>query len=538
MAEFMQPMKDLLDTTLRKTRIQPEIQRSQNVPLSFVLPQPRFWVEENRVLMQFPGQEVLTVANETAERWKSGQSLVIEVPFAIAPNVTVTTGYIIPPPQHLPETSPATAAEACQGAPAKPHNKKLKVKQEKAELRRQKKDLRKGTSRCSTPDQISPIYENQCSSSSNDISPTGENQGSLSSNNIAQDAKDAEFSANLALTNGLNMCLVFLNAAEKKVDECLKKSARSPSIRSLQQLEDLRRSLRKFLDKLEEFFHKEEVQIKTIRESTQFQDILKSAKTLQGIFEELDNSGIPQLLETTAMNPQQDIICSILGLSNEVVAYLKNIDPEYKDHQSEKSWIEDYIGSKKKELVDGQTTEEQLRSLGFIPAKAKALARQIHLSEYSGHQTILQWAEDHISSQFKYNILLGGKPNIGHTKPFNKTGNYDEEYYIPTHEEEDAVHVKAQDSFMLTKGELDDVPWLTDFTVKQDDTLEGPRFWFHGTDPDSAVNIIRDGIKFVKARATDFADEGGFYLSNSYEMAHEWAKTRNPKASAVLVFEF
>ena len=184
------------------------------------------------------------------------------------------------------------------------------------------------------------------------------------------------------------MCLVFLNAAERKVDECLKKSARSPSLRSLQQLEDLRRSLRKFLDKLEEFFHKEEVQIKTIRESTQFHDILKSAKTLQGIFEELDNSGIPHLLETTAMNPQQDIICSILGLSHEVVSYLRNIDPEYKDHQSEKSWIEDYIGSKKKELVDGQTTEEQLRSLGFIPAKAQALARQIYLSEYSGHQTI------------------------------------------------------------------------------------------------------------------------------------------------------
>ena len=278
MAEFMQPMKDLLDTTLRKTRIKPEIQRSQNVPLSFVLPQPRFWVEENRVLMQFPGQEVLTVANQTDERWKSGQSLVIEVPFHIAPNVTVTTGYIIIPPQHLPETSPATAAEACQGAPAKPHNKKLKDKQEKAELRRQKKDLRKGTSRCSTPDQISPTCENQGSSGSNDIS---------------QNAEDAEFWTNLALTNGLNMCLVFLNAAEKKVDECLKKSARSPSIRSLQQLEDLRRSLRKFLDKLEEFFHKEEVQIKTIRESTQFQDILKSAKTLQGIFEELDNSGIP-----------------------------------------------------------------------------------------------------------------------------------------------------------------------------------------------------------------------------------------------------
>ena len=116
LAEFMPPMKDLLETTVQKTRIKPEIQRSENVLLSFMFPHPRFRVEENRVLMQFPGQEHWIVVNETAEGWKSGQSLVIEVPvpFDIAPNVTITVAarYIFPPPRHLPETSPATAGSS------------------------------------------------------------------------------------------------------------------------------------------------------------------------------------------------------------------------------------------------------------------------------------------------------------------------------------------------------------------------------------------------------------------------------------------
>ena len=146
------------------------------------------------------------------------------------------------------------------------------------------------------------------------------------------------------------------------------------------------------------------------------------------------------------------------------------------------------MGSQKNMILDEQTVVDQLLCLGFIPAKAHALASQIELNEYSGHQTTLQWAEDHINSQFKYNILLAGKGHEGSTKPFNKTGEYNEEFDIPTGSEDDAVSVRALDTFMLMKNELSDVPWLTDFTTEQANTLQGTRFWFHGTDAYSVLS--------------------------------------------------
>ena len=99
------------------------------------------------------------------------------------------------------------------------------------------------------------------------------------------------------------------------------------------------------------------------------------------------------------MNPQQDIICSILGLSDDVSSYLKVINPEYKDHKKVHSWIEDFMGSKRIAIMDDQSIVDQILGLGFIPAKARALANQIEVNEYSGHQTTLQWAEDHIKSR-------------------------------------------------------------------------------------------------------------------------------------------
>ena len=66
------------------------------------------------------------------------------------------------------------------------------------------------------------------------------------------------------------------------------------------------------------------------------------------------------------------------------------------------------MGSKRIAIMDNQSIVDQLLGLGFIPAKARALANHIEVNEYSSHQTTLQWAEDNTKSQFSYNILLAG----------------------------------------------------------------------------------------------------------------------------------
>ena len=87
------------------------------------------------------------------------------------------------------------------------------------------------------------------------------------------------------------------------------------------------------------------------------------------------------------------------------------------------------------------------------------------------------------------------------------------------------------------ESELDNFPKLEVFVAEKENTLKGSRFWFRGTDACSAIRIIRHGINLSKSsRPTDFTDHGGFYLSNSFIMAHEWSKNKN-KETAVLVFQ-
>ena len=231
-------------------------------------------------------------------------------------------------------------------------------------------------------------------------------------------------------------------------------------------------------------------------------------------------------------------MCSILGLRDEVAEYLRNIDPEFRYHQTNQEWIKDYFGARNKELSEEQTQEEKLVQLGFTPIKARDLSSHLDQNEYSNHKTTLQWAQDNVESQFKYNILLAAKPKYGITKPYNTTGNLEIEFEIPTDEEEGAVLVKALDTFALPVEELEPgIPWLHDYWAQEGKSLDSTKYWFHGTDHDSAINIIRNGIRFTKARRADFSDQGGFYLSSSYEMAHKWPKASKREPSAVIVFK-
>ena len=139
------------------------------------------------------------------------------------------------------------------------------------------------------------------------------------------------------------------------------------------------------------------------------------------------------------------------------------------------------MGSKRIAIIDDQSIVDQLLGLGFIPAKARALANQIEVNEYSGHQ-------DHIKSQFSYNILLAGKPHESTTNTFSQGGEYGEAFNIPTCKEENAIGVKAVDFSLQPKSELDNIPELVEFVAEQENTLKGSRFWFRGTDACSLLS--------------------------------------------------
>ena len=70
-------------------------------------------------------------------------------------------------------------------------------------------------------------------------------------------------------------------------------------------------------------------------------------------------------------------------------------------------------------------------------------------------------------------------------------------------------------------------------------TLTGIKYWFHGTDHDSAMHIAINGIDLDRGRAgKDFSDGRGFYLGSDFQLALEWPnKLAKRNTAAIVVFE-
>ena len=61
--------------------------------------------------------------------------------------------------------------------------------------------------------------------------------------------------------------------------------------------------------------------------------------------------------------------------------------------------------------------------------------------------------------------------------------------------------------------------------------------FFHGTSQGNAANIIENGILLKKGKeAQDFSDRNGFYVTNNFQEADQWARENCREKQAVLVY--
>ena len=345
---------------------------------------------------------------------------------------------------------------------------------------------------------------------------------------------------NFVLQHSLNNYLIYFKIVEKKVLETLNIStSQQLAEKSMKDLNSLKNELKPFLEKLERFWHEQEAVIAEIESSAEFQEILSCVTTLHGIFEELDESEIPQLLQMTSLNSREHILCSILGLSDDVADSLKGLDPETRGHQTDEQWIQDFIDQKGEEVTCLDDREIGFKSLGFTTVKSKVLVDLLEKNPFAEHLTTVQWAGEHISHEFNHNILLAGhQKESSVTTPYNTHGEYEKDFDVPT---EDGQHVKAIDT-RLDKN-IADVELFHNYRKQAQNSLSEAEFFFHGTDHKSALNIVREGIDVEASKfGRDFSDGKGFYLSTDFEKAREWpmrrALAKKRKAStAVLVFK-
>ena len=74
--------------------------------------------------------------------------------------------------------------------------------------------------------------------------------------------------------------------------------------------------------------------------------------------------------------------------------------------------------------------------------------------------------------------------------------------------------MRAIDKFKLPDDEMRADPWYEEYLHQKDHPMNEVKYWFHGTDHDSAKNIVTKGIDIERGRpGLDFSDSNGFYLT-------------------------
>ena len=198
-----------------------------------------------------------------------------------------------------------------------------------------------------------------------------------------------------------------------------------------------------------------------------------------------------------------------MGFDEELITFLVESD----NYLSDEQLVLEFLEKKgEEEFYDEEFTtwEEAFKKLGFTEVKAEILGDLADENPFSSHETPVQWASRHIEQELKYNILLSPVQN---KNSCNTTGDFDVEYDI-IEEDSGVIICKAIDKLKLRKEKLPLDRFFTDFLVQKKDTMKGVTFWFHGTDRESALNIVTEGI-YVNfgGKGLDFSHGDGFYLT-------------------------
>lgn len=227
-------------------------------------------------------------------------------------------------------------------------------------------------------------------------------------------------------------------------------------------------------------------------------------------------------------------LCSLLGLRLDFLDRLKEISPRFRDHQAPRDWITTFLWNNFKSLPKKSSllNRELLISIGFDPLGSAVDTILARANNRAHHIEACEWAERFINDEFKYNILL-----CQHSRKFPFEGNRKNEWFHLPKEQEPQVFQNPSSVYIMNlevKGSeicqsAQDV--LSDYEDDQHSYL------FHGTDHESASNILCEGIDLCVGRQKrDFSSGSGFYLTRDLEEALNWAKSTTSKP-AILMFK-
>jgi len=182
-------------------------------------------------------------------------------------------------------------------------------------------------------------------------------------------------------------------------------------------------------------------------------------------------------------------LCSLLGLRLDFLDRLKEIPPRFRDHRPPRDWITTFLWNNFKSLTKtGSLNRELLVSIGFDPLASAVDTVLARASNNAHHIEACEWAERFIIDEFKYNILLC---QHGRKSPFE--GNRKNEWFqLPKEEETQVSQIPSSVSIMNLEVKGSEISQCTQDLLSGCDHED---YLFHGTDHESAGNILREGMQ-------------------------------------------
>ncbi|XP_068757338.1 uncharacterized protein [Montipora capricornis] len=232
-------------------------------------------------------------------------------------------------------------------------------------------------------------------------------------------------------------------------------------------------------------------------------------------------------------------VLSILGLQLDLLDGIENMPPEHYNHRTLYEWIErsveeniEYLDS----VDENALTPQLLASIGFDPS-SEAVENLIERSSPASRQQHIEaceWAQIFIADEFKYNPLLSPLPERFPLKS-SKTNEW---FCLDESEAKEKKHSYGITNVKIMN--LETKEWLSKSVqeIKDNDEDEELIFLFHGTDHQSAKNILAVRGIYLNAgrQKRDFSHGKGFYLFNNIDDSLNWANCTTAKP-AILIFK-
>ena len=232
-------------------------------------------------------------------------------------------------------------------------------------------------------------------------------------------------------------------------------------------------------------------------------------------------------------------ICSLLGLRHDFLDSIDEIPPEHRDHFTLCDWIVTFLGNSYESISfpdKKSLSKDLLSAIGFDPTSSAVETIMARAERTQHHIEACEMAEIFIRDEFKYNLLLYPLverfsfqsthvlTNICFQLPSTVDERRKETY-------EDFCHVNII-NFATKESHTTTQSMFTDLASEDEKNV----VLFHGTDHQSASDILFRGIDLCAGRQKrDFSCGSGFYLTNNFDEALNWANNTTVKP-AVLIF--